>query len=258
MITALSIGRGGLGRFANQAFTIASCIGIATRNKQPYAFPHWKTHDNAAFGNQVDDIAAQLLNPLPRVPDILQFQEYGYFWGYRDVVLPNGNWTIDAHMQSEKFFKHCLPLIRDVFRFKDEPDQSDYIAIHVRCGDYNDNPNSHHPVCSSDYYQKAMFYFSTLGQQRFLVFSDDIEKAKRIVGVGEEIFYAPVQHYIEDFKMMKRCKHFITANSSFSLFAAILGEHPEKKIVCPRRWFGTSMPPEFGTEDIYPEGAIIL
>jgi hypothetical protein len=40
--------------------------------------------------------------------------------------------------------------------------------------------------------------------------------------------------------------------------AAILGEHPENKIICPKRWFGSQMPAEFNTDDIYPEGAIII
>lgn len=252
MITALSIGRGGLGRFGNTAFTIAGVIGIARKSGQPYAFPRWQTHDNALFGEHVDDIETHLVSELPRVAD-LNFQEYGYFWGYRDIVLPSGNWTIDAHMQSYKFFEHCIDEVRRVFTFKEEPEQNDYVAVHYRAGDYQDNPEAQHPRCSREYYEKAMALFPE--GTKFLIFSDNLEEAKKKLPDAD---FAPVQHYLEDFKLMKRCKSFIIANSSFSFMAALLGEHPEKKIVMPSRWFGSSMPPEFTTHDIYPENAIVI
>lgn len=252
MITSLAIGTGGLGRFGNNCFTIAGVIGIATKSGQSYGFPRWKTYDNATFGNVVDDIEQYLVNELPRIPDNLTFKSYGYFWGFRSIYLPTGNWSIDAHFQSERFFKWCINDIRRIFTFKDEPPQNDYVAIHYRAGDYTEGSEGHHPRCTRHYYEAAMSQFPD-GTQ-FLIFTDDKKRAFEIFGRP----IADYGNYIEDFKMMKRCKSFITANSSFSLFAAILGEHPEKKIICPRQWFGSQMPPEFGTEDIYPEGAIII
>jgi len=61
---------------------------------------------------------------------------------------------------------------------------------------------------------------------------------------------------LEDFKLMKRCRNFIIANSSFSAMAAILGEHPEKKVVSPSRWFGEGV--DLETKDIYHENWIKL
>lgn len=263
MITSLSIGRGGLGRFGNCCFTIAGTIGIAVKSGQPYSFPRWQTHDNAIFGNPVDDIEDHLLNPLPRIPEGIQFQEAGYWWGFKPVYLPTGNWTIDAHLQSERYFKHCLPLIRETFTFKDEPDQNDYVAIHYRAGDYIDDPNAQHPRCSGDYYLKAMNHFvmEINRHDRFMLFSDDPDDFFKRMDHRRNHYHITVAekgNYIEHFKLMKRCKSFITANSSFSLMAAILGDHPEKKIIMPRNWFGSQMPLEFNTDDIYPEGAIII
>lgn len=260
MVTALSIGRGGLGRFGNTAFTIAGAIGIAIKSGQPYAFPRWQTHDNAIFGDPVDDIESYLVNELPRIPTGLSFQEYGYFWGYRDIFLPTGNWSIDAHMQSYKFFSHCIGHIREVFRFKDEPEQNDYVAIHYRAGDYIDDPNAQHPRCSREYYAEAMKQFPE--GAHFWIISDDNKEAVRIISPmlppKSKMNFGGGGGYINDFKLMKRCKSFICANSSFSFMAALLGEHPGKKIVMPSRWFGSQMPPEFTTHDIYPEGAVII
>jgi len=260
MLTAKTIGTGGLGRFGNQMFTIAGVIGIAARSGQPYAFPRWQTHDNAIFGNPVDDIEQYLVNELPRIPDGLSFQDYGYFWGYRDINLPTGNWSIDAHMQSYKFFSHCIGQVRETFRFKNEPEQNDYVAIHVRMGDYLIDGNAQHPVCSKSYYLNAMRMFPV--DTKFILFSDEPEKATEYLdqdyGYPVDVILAINGSYISDFKLMKRCKSFICANSSFSFMAALLGEHPDKKIIMPSRWFGSSMPPEFDTTDIYPEGAIII
>lgn len=260
MITAQTIATGGLGRMGNQLFTIAGVIGIATKSGQSYGFPKWVNHDNALFGGQRDDMAEFFANPLPS-SDGISFEHYGYFWGYRDIKFPNGNWNIDAHMQSDKFTKHCMPLIRDTFRMKDEPDQNEYVAIHYRAGDYIDSPDAQHPRCSKEYYEQAMALFP---REKFWLFSDSVPTWFSMMGiertdprfhgsgVGQSYFYA------DDFKNMKQCKSFITANSSFSSMAALLGEHPDKKIVQPSRWFGTSMPHEFGVEDLYHENAIII
>lgn len=252
MITALSIGRGGLGRFGNQIFTIAGCIGIAVRSWQSYAFPLWVNHDaKDIFGTHEDvNIYQHLVNELPLVPDI-PFQEYGYFWGYRDVQLLTGSWTIDAHMQSEKYFKHCIQLIRQVFTFKGEPEQNDYCAIHYRAGDYGASLTDYHPRQPKEYYERAVSQFST--DQKFLVFTDDQAAAREMFGNFD---FAPGIEYLEDFKLMKKCKSFIGSNSSFPLMAAILADHPDKKMVFPELWFG----PDAGldTRDIYPEGSIVL
>lgn len=255
MITALSIGRGGLGRFGNQMFTIAGCIGIAIKSGQPYGFPRWQTHDNAIFGQPVDDIEEYLVNELPRIPTGLPLQEYGYFWGYKDINLSTGSWSIDAHMQSYKFFEHCMPTIRNTFRFKDEPPQNDYVAIHYRAGDYIDDPTAQHPRCSKEYYEKAMAVFPE--GTRFILFSDNPTSWCEIMQIDNMLYYDG-NSYIEDFKIMKCCKHFIIANSSFSYMAALLSEHPDKKIIMPSRWFGSQMPPEFDTKDIYPPEAIVI
>src|SRR5438045_2298548 len=92
--------------------------------------------------------------------------------------------------------------------------------------------------------------------EQFIVFSDDAREAYKIF--GDEVLYPINETYIEDFKLMKSCKSFITSNSSFSLMAAILGTHPDKKIITPERWFGKGMPPEFDKKDIYPAEAVIL
>ena len=244
MVTSLSIGAGGLGRFGNQMWTIAGCIGIARANEMDFAFPKWVNHDNALFGANRDDLSRYFVNPLPLLPDGRHWQEYGYFWGYKDVKLPNGDWSINAHLQSPVFFEHCIDEVRHYFTMKDEPDQNDYCAVHVRAGDYVDDPNAYHPICSNEYYQNAVILMTS--GKKYIIFSDDLDFAKKRTGI-DGIYLS--EHYIDDFRLMKRCKHFIIANSSFSAMAALLADHPEKIVVAPKRWFGPHV--EISAKDIY-------
>lgn len=261
MITTLQLGR--LGRFGNQCFTICGCIGIAMQSGQQYGFPQWINHDaKERFGTAEDiEVWKYLANELPCIDPSMSFSEYGYFWGYRNVELPTGNWSIDAHLQSDKFFRHCMPLIRHTLRFKNEPAQNNYVAIHYRAGDYQEGDNVHHPRCSRQYYEQALKQFNS--DEEYIVFSDDPDAAHKmltdILPFGKFICEAG-NDYLSDFALMKKCKSFITANSSFSVMAAILGEHPEKKVVCPERWFGAAWGPGYKEKarDIYPAGSIIL
>jgi len=254
MVTSLSIGRGGLGRFGNQMFTIAGVIGIAEKSGQPFGFPKWMNYDNALFGGSVDDISEFFVNPLPDTRG-LSFQEYGYFWGYRDLKFPEGNWSINAHLQSGKFFENSLDTVRHYFRMKGEGYQRDdsYVAVHYRAGDYIDDDRAYHPRCSKEYYEQAMKQFDPL--TTFVVFSDDPDEAVKIFGYG--VHYCSTGSYLEDFKEMKVFKSFIIANSSFSAMAAHLGEHPEKKVIAPKRWFGAQAN-GMDTTDIYSPDWIVI
>jgi hypothetical protein len=256
MITALQLGK--LGRFANGMFMIAGVIGIARKSGQSYGFPLWVNHDHRdRFGATEDvDIYRHLVNPLSIIPEGYNFREYGYFWGYRDITLPDGNWSIDAHMQCDRFFMGVLDEVREVLRFKGEPPQSNYVAVHYRAGDYQEGENVHHPRCTKEYYERA---FSQFGDEDFLLFTDgDINEALSLMPPDKKITVFEGD-YLTSFKVMKKCKSFIAANSSYSLMAAILGDHPDKKIVCPQRWFGKAWPnPDEMARDIYPEKSIVL
>lgn len=140
---------------------------------------------------------------------------------------------------------------------KDEPEQNDYVAIHYRAGDYTEGADGHHPRCSKGYYEKAMAMFPK--GTKFILFSDGmVSWVDMMGGLGEVEVHRKSASYIEDFKLMKRCRHFITANSSFSSMAAALGEAPDKIVIQPKFWFGKSMPDGFGTEDIYLQNAIVI
>lgn len=253
MLTFSQLGR--YGRFANQLFQIAGTIGIATKHGYGYAFPRWINHDHKErFGSPEDvDISNHFVNQLPTAD--IQLPDFPVGWGFHDLRVPD-NVSISGHLQSERYFSNCIEVIRHYFTMKDEPAQNDACAIHLRLGDYDDH---YHTRLNGSYYGQAVSHMPP--GTKFLIFSDELESAMdmfRQLGKvpSTEFTFVVNQSYLDDFRLMKTCKHFITGNSSYSLMAAILGRHPAKKIVCPSQWFGPAWNPD--TKDLYPENAIIL
>lgn len=248
----LNIGR--YGRFCNALFQVAGILGIAKANNLEPVFPPLINHDHRdRFGSEEDvDLYKYFVNGLPPIPEGIQWQpERPQAWGYHDIRLGSGNWNLSGHFQSSRYFENCMDQVRHYFRMKDEPPQNDYVAIHIRLGDYD---NLYHPRLDMDYYGPAMALFPGA---KFLVFSDEMEAAKRMFGDRAE--YSEGKDYLGDFKQMKQCQHFIIGNSSYSAMAAILGEANDKRVVAPYPWFGPAWHPGMVTNrDVYsPEWTVI-
>jgi len=264
-LTFQQLGR--YGRLGNQMFQIASTIGVAVKNKWNYAFPYWQNYDHKERFNTSEDIDVQkyFVNPLPvyngpRLPDNF------VHWGYWPITLRSDgrNMSLSGHMQSEKYFLHCADRIRYYFKMKDEYQANDKCAIHVRLGDYDDN---YHPRLKMDYYSKAMAMMPE--GTTFVVFSDEVDKAKEMF--PETYNNVPVQFsvsdssthdewkqnsYMDDFKFMKACKHFIIGNSTYSWWAAWLSNQPGKQVIAPRNWFGPVA--KLSSDDLYCNGWKII
>ena len=254
MITFAQLGR--YGRFGNQLFQIAGVIGLATKYGYSYGFPAWKNYDHAdRFGSKEDiDIQKYFVNLLPEI-DVTGYPDQYVPWGYHPEFRPNDNTSLSGHFQSEKYFAHCKDRIQHYFTMVDELPVQNICAIHIRLGDYD---NHYHPRLDADYYFKAIEQFPI--DTEFMIFSDDTEAALNMFKDSQCKYYVTKGiDYMHDFRFMKSCKHFICGNSSYSLMAAILGKHPDKKIVCPSNWFGPAwQPTKPETKDLYPENAIII
>lgn len=262
-VTFLELGK--YGRFANQLFQIAGTIGVARKNGMEPVFPRWYNLDHREkFGSPEDiDVFNHLVQPLPAPtvwPDMSSLITVPIQWGYHDIrLLPGYNYNLSGHLQSLKYFDHCLPEVREALRMKGEFPQSKYVAVHVRRGDYDDK---YHPRLGRDYYQAAIGTF-TIGT-KFKIFSDEIhlvrdefyswfgadfaDKYCAFINLDE-----PTYDYLGSFKLMKSCQHFIIGNSSYSAMAAILSEARGKRVIAPRNWFGASYT-SINANDIYCPG----
>ena len=254
IVTFSSLGR--YGRLCNGAYQICSTIGIARRNGYDFGFPLWRNYDGLNFESNIDiDIHEHFLNPLPlyegpSLPDRF------VHWGYHAITLTE-SCSLSGHMQSSRYFEHCMDEIRFYMRMVNEPPMNDYAAIHVRRTDYMEGDESYHPRLDLRYYEPALAHFGS--DQQFLVFSDDIPGAKELFRPLEgkhRIEYSQEPDYIADFRRLKTCAHFVIANSSFSSMAAILGDNPSKQIIAPMPWFGPIA--GINAEDLYEPSWTVL
>lgn len=151
--------------------------------------------------------------------------QYAFLYSYAKDL------GIDFYFQDEYYFKEHENAIRTLFS-SGIPELNDYIAIHVRRGDYVGNA-FYVDLTDTDYYQRAMQQFR---HGKFLVFSDDIEWCRdQEIFKDCEFFF---EDEIADMNMMAACKGQIIANSSFSWWGAWLSpRYPENKVIAPKQWF---------------------
>ncbi len=115
------------------------------------------------------------------------------------------------------------------------------ISLHVRRGDYVKNPStaSVHGTCPIHYYRSAIEHITkNIENPRFFVFSDDIAWSRESLAEllpADSVFVENLKNY-EDFHLLGRCAHNITANSGFSALSAWANDNPDKIVITPRQW----------------------
>jgi len=160
---------------------------------------------------------------------------------------------LEGHWNSEKYFIKIESRIRKEFTLRsamsvkanlinESINKVNSVSLHIRRGDYADNDkiNSVHGTMEIDYYTNAVDRISqAIPSPNFFIFSDDPKWAKEHLDIpypmtvvsGNEI----PDH--EELILMSKCKHHITANSSFSWWGAWLGAYSNKIVITPKTWF---------------------
>lgn len=115
------------------------------------------------------------------------------------------------------------------------------IAVHFRRGDYISNPKYRelYAPCSKKYYQNGIKLIQNLiNNPHFYIFSDDIKWVKNNYDfTTDTTFIDNSGPEYEHLFLMNQCKHQITANSTFSWWAAWLNTNPHKIIITPLYWY---------------------
>ncbi len=169
------------------------------------------------------------------------WQSYKYFTSIRDVLQKELrlNVTLDA------LNKDKLESIRN----------TSSVSIHIRRGDYVHNPetNKAHGVLPLEYYDRAIKMMKEkVTAPHFYVFSDDIPWVRENMRGLENAAFVDHNDSDQDYfdlALMKECQFHITANSSFSWWAAWLSGHENKIVIAPKKWYQT----ERDTSDLCPE-----
>lgn len=152
-----------------------------------------------------------------------------YFDNYRDEI--------------KREFRPCWKLSEKANGYLDTIcDSKSSVAIHIRRTDYVRNVGN--AAVNLDYYQKALdFLKERVEDFRLFVFSDDKEFVKNTFKLCKYTIVENVTD-LDEFEIMKMCKHKIVANSTFSWWAAYLGSDD-----------GLVISPKVGIwgDDFYPE-----
>jgi len=147
----------------------------------------------------------------------------------------------DIYLQDEKYFENIKDEIKQLYGQGIQ--HSDYTSLHIRRGDYVNNP-FYVDLTQTDYYDKAIAEFPN---SKFLVFcadrqgdSDDIYDQKWVMEWLEAKYGDRFDLYqgfteIDDLNAMAGCTQgHIMANSSFSWWASYIGGGVT---IAPRAWF---------------------
>ena len=180
---------------------------------------------------------------IKRVGKKSYYKENAKSLDYKKEIFDLKEAYLEGFWQSEKYFEDIKETVSNAYylpRFAF--DRHNTVAVHVRMGDYTqpEYAQIYGNICNKNYYSKAMDYMrSRLDHPTFVVFSDEIGKAKAVIGVGEDIIYNTSQYKIseiEDMARMSECEHQIIANSSYSWWAAWLNDNCQKIVVTPSKW----------------------
>ncbi len=193
---------------------------------------------------------------------------------------------LTGYFQSEKYFEGVEGLVRETFTFSDkiwedlpEGMVSQFMAyerqikdtmsvsVHMRRGDYLENPGLYGGICTEEYYRKAIEVMQDKENDAvFFLFSNEPEWQKEWVRrtYGEDERFVVVEGGTEetgylDMFLMSRCRHHIIANSSFSWWGAWLGQDGGKQVYAPSRWLNGRDMRDIYTKDmikITPEGKL--
>lgn len=181
--------------------------------------------------------------------DMIRFikREKGLDKGYVKVE----GFTFKGYWQYYWYLSNVLEKIKDEFVVKEEYHTPEFIklrdeikgcnsvALHVRRGDYIGNPNWH--ILPLSYYVKALSVLKVCRPvDKVYVFSDDMRWCRENFNYllsPNGVEFVHLDNYL-DFDLMKSCKYFILANSTFGYFPALLGEAENKQVYCPKNWLG--------------------
>ena len=159
---------------------------------------------------------------------------------------------LTGYFQTEKYFIGIREGILKDFSFKKDYAKpfEDYIAIHIRRGDYVGQPQFH-PLCSFDYYEKSISMIDE--SLPIVVISDDVSWCRE--NINADMF--SVASAGKDLYIMTQAKYNIIANSSFSWWGAWLNARPDKTVIAPKTWFGPAYS-HYIMDDLIPEEWIVV
>lgn len=242
---------GGLG---NQMFQAAHALAQGWKNNRETVFipKSWTPMQGRETFHYKDNV----FRDLTFVDSIEGFTKvHEGPWEYSEVNPVETDTVFEGYFQSgknflgydekiQKMFGPTDDFVKYAFEKYPELTSNNTVSVHVRFGDYKQNPHIH-PSVSKEYIDEAL---SKLNDKKHLfLFGDD----KKWLSENFQSQYNTIvdeEDYI-DLWIMSLCKTNIISNSTFSWWAAFLNNNSNKKVYAPSIWFGPSGPQNY--QDMY-------
>jgi hypothetical protein len=159
---------------------------------------------------------------------------------------------VDGYWQSAEYLQPISEVLRDDLAFVWQPgdaerrlaeplEHADSVCVHVRryLSLATAASSATHEL-PEEYYDRAIDAVRQIhSPARFYVFTDQPRCAvvDHLVTKGCRLVAAPTgpDRDIADFWLMTRCRHFVVANSTYSWWAAWLGQHARSVVIAPAR-----------------------
>ncbi len=181
------------------------------------------------------------LNKISNIlyPDSILIKEDDCF-SINKILNENKNYKkiyLEGYFQQPGYFENIKDILRKEITLKkelsdttkkylNEIENSNSVAVHVRRNDIKEL------VPTEFYFKEIKVLQSRIENPIFFIFSDDIIWCiKNFPKEDKFVFIDKTENHIEDFWLMKNCKHFIIGNSTFSWWASWLSEYKNKKII---------------------------
>ncbi len=202
----------------------------------------------------LDHISSALLSALFSASSVGNriLKPSAQFWTATQPGFMEPQWQVPEHafvrgyFQSHKYFLNLgnapHPKLNNMGltarSWAERARQVDSVAIHIRLGDYK-NATNQHGVLSPDYFVNAINKLRALNPlEELWVFSDSPSEAIELLqsrGIRGAISPELHEHFSppESLMVMKSCRSFVLANSTFSFWAAMLSNAPASAIARP-------------------------
>ena len=205
---------------------------------------------------KVYDKKTRLFNKFINNLEIVKESDFSKF--DKNILLLGNNSYLDGYFNSFLYFQQIQDVLKKDFQLNQKLDEDNLImlkkitscnsvAVHIRRGDYL--LTDFHGVLSIEYYVKSIELInSNIENSVFFIFSDDIhwvENHFKDILLSLQVCFIIVNNNndytnYKDMYLMKNCKNFILANSSFGWWSAWLSDSKGMKIA-PERWVNSGI-----------------
>ena len=258
-------GLGDYGRLGNQLFQIAATIGIAESQNLRWDFP---ASISATESGRLFQLSGSLKLTGTRVATIEETSAFHQEIDLRaNQQLSETGQTrvlsLHGYYQSLDYFKEHLTTIskfltipsaykKRILDAHPELNLDNCVTLHVRRGDYIGLDHLYN-ILSVNYYIEALKTMPRV--DHVIIVSDDKEWCQKYIEpeIRQPVSYSKFDDYISDFVLLYLGHHIITANSTFSWWAAFLSQlqrirssaqatdyNQHGLVVMPRLWFNTT------------------